>query len=119
MLAVCDRRERTGERNVIYVVPRGLGKRPGLTPARHSSVNNARISGKDLVWAQPESLHDAWSETLHYHVGTRAEFKRRSPPFLGANVHLENMTPAINHWIGPAVPPGAINAKHFGTQIRQ
>ena len=59
-----DRRERTGERDVVDVVAGHLGVGTFLAPAGHASVDDLRVALEADVRAQTEALHHAGAEAL-------------------------------------------------------
>ena len=75
--------ERAGERDIVDVVPGGLGERPVLPPAGHPPVDEPRIVLEQQVRPEPEPLHHAGPEPLDQPVGSpapaRAPGRRLSP----------------------------------------
>ena len=64
-----DRVERAGDRDVVDVVPSGLGQWSVLTPARHPAVDQLAGCGRGTLGAEAETLGDAGAETLDQDVG--------------------------------------------------
>ena len=56
-----DRAQRAAERQVVDVVPGGLGKRPLLTPACHPAIDQ-RV--RQVIGPEPKLFHDAGTEAL-------------------------------------------------------
>src|SRR6185436_2552352 len=59
-----ERVKHPGESDVVDVVAGAPGERPGLAPASHAPVYEARIPCQANVRTQPQPLHDARSEAL-------------------------------------------------------
>jgi hypothetical protein len=119
VLAIGDGRERTGERNVVDVVTSHLRERPGLPPASHSAEYEARIARQERSGTEAQAFHDPRPETFDDDVGSIAQFQRRVSSLVGSNVDLQNVPPAVDNGVWPAVSARPIDPDNFGAEIRQ
>ena len=62
-------RERAGDRDVVDVVPGGLGQGPVLTPAGHAGVDERGVASQARFRADAEAFGDAGPEALEERVG--------------------------------------------------
>ena len=112
--------QRTGERDVVDVVPRGLRQRPMLAPARHSAVDQPRVATRDRLRPQPQALHDARAEAFHQDVGRLQQLQH----LLDAGGVLEV---GLHHRASPlrdvaritGACPRAVDRHHVGAHVRQ
>jgi len=68
---------RARERDVVDVVPRRVGHRARLAPARHPAVDEPRVAGQARVRADAEPLGDAGPEPLEERVGRLDKAEQR------------------------------------------
>lgn len=65
------------QRDVINVVPSGVGQRALLTPTSHSSIDHAFITTTNFVWADAKSFAHSWPKWVNEYISTVSEFKQR------------------------------------------
>ena len=73
-----------GQRDVIDVVPGGLGQRPVLAPPGHPAVDQPRVVREQDIGAQAVAFHHARAKALDQPIGSADEFRapgrhRRAP----------------------------------------
>ena len=68
-LVLAEAVEGAGDRDVVHVVPGGLGERAVLAPAGHPAVDQARVDRVAVLGAEAEPLGDAGAHALDEHVG--------------------------------------------------
>src|SRR4029077_17313605 len=76
-IGLADRRQHTGQRDVVDVVPGDMGDRPVLTPAGHPAVDQPRVTLEADVRAEAEALHDSRAKPLDQRISLVDEAQRR------------------------------------------
>src|SRR5450631_2299375 len=69
------------KRDVIDVVPGGLGIGPGLAPAGHSPIDEAWIVIEQNLRTESQPFHDPRTKTLDQPIGGPYELARDGCPF--------------------------------------
>src|SRR5206468_7359267 len=94
LVAPCAGAKRAGERDVVDVMTGREGERAFLPPARHSTVNQARVSLQADVGPETDSLHHARPESLGQCVRPIDEPEDRLHPLRVLQVHSDRATAA-------------------------
>lgn len=119
--ALTDRVQCARERDVVDVVPRGLGQRAVLAPAGHPAVDQAGVALQAGVRAEPEPLHDAGPEALDEHVGAVGESQHRVAcgGVLEVGGHRGPAAAQQHLGIGGGELPGPVDADDVGAEVGQ
>src|SRR5262249_49072102 len=64
-----DTIEPAGERDIVDVVPSGMGERTFLPPSGHAAIDEPRVALQAIVRAESEPLGDAGAVTFDQRVG--------------------------------------------------
>ena len=89
-----EMRECTGERDVIDIVPGGMGVGAGLSPAGHAAVDQLGIVAVQFIRAKAKALHDAGAEPLDNAVRAGAELAGEFDTLGGLEVDRDALAPA-------------------------
>ena len=116
-----DRAQRARECDVIDVVPGRLGERPGLAPARHPAVDEARVARQHRIGAKPQALHDTRPKTFDQRVGGIEQLRCGLGAVLLLEVEHEGAPAAAGHvalvWLRRTGPVDAHHVRaHVGEQ---
>lgn len=114
-----DRRQRAGQRDIVDVVSRRPGQRPGLAPAGDPAEYQRGIAFEDHLGPQAQPLHGAGPEALDQHIGMVEDVEAGCAVFIPANVERQRRAAAIDDRVGPAIAARAVYADHLRAQIGQ
>jgi hypothetical protein len=113
--------QRAGQRDVVDVVPGGLGERPVLAPAGHPAVDQPRVAGQADVRAEAQPLHHPGAEALDEGVGAVGQREDGVPLGRVLEVRGHGVPAAAQQHLGVrrGQPAGAVDADHLGAQVGQ
>ena len=111
--------QHAGQADVVDVVPGRAGKRPGLPPAGHPSVNQLGIIGQHHVRPQPEPFHHPRPEALDQPVCIAAQVAHQGEAVGALDIDAQRAARAGQdiEWVEPC--PGALHPDDLRTPIGQ
>ena len=109
--------QRTGDRDVVDVVPGDLRQRPVLAPAGHAAVNKTRIARVAFGRPQPEPLHDTGAKAFDQHVGIRHDVEHLLRCASRAQVDAQRAAPARKDVVRIVRRAGPRNANDLGAHV--
>ena len=117
-----ERVERTGDGDVVHVVPGRLAQRAVLAPAGHPAVDEGGVAGEAVVRTDAETLGDAGPEALEQHVGLLDEPQHGLDATRVLQVEGDRRpTAAEQVLLGArdlqATPAGPVDAHHVGAEV--
>ena len=112
-----DSGERTGQCDVVDVVPRHLGEGTLLTPSGHSTIDQPWIALEKNRRTQSEPFHYPGAKSLDDYVSLVRSVQAEAPALLGSNVALQYGTTTVEDRIRPAIATGSIDPNHLRTEI--
>ena len=119
-LVLAHSEQGTGKGDVVHVVTRRTGQRPGLAPPRHPGVHQPRVACPALLRAEAEPLGGARTHPLDQHVGLRDQVEDDLDRGCALQVQRHAGTPAVEQVVGTAghrLTAWPLHPDHVGTEI--
>ncbi len=125
LAAAPDRLEGARQRDVVDVVPGGVGHRAVLPPAGHAPVDEARVAGQADVGSEPEALHHARTEALQDRIRLLDQLEDELDAVRVLQVDAHRAAAPVQHVEGRPVRGhrghvlGAVETQHVRSHVRE
>src|SRR5665213_4434980 len=118
--SISHRMQRARKRDVVDVVSSGIGERTGLSPTRHTAIDQLRIALQADVRAETKPFHNAGTEPFDQRVRVFDQLQRSLDRFRFLQIERHRAAAAqINLHLGRLTPTLTVDADDFGAHIRE